>query len=210
MPLRSKPPVNALLLGLLSLALVAAGYLLGRLHAAVRPTAAPLASAAAAASPSAQWVGAADRLGLEQERAAVAGELGRLQSQLARQAQDLAFYRSIATTTAPAPVTVQQLRLQAGTGRDRYALSLVLGRPLRREDPVSGTATLRVEGLRGGGQVSEKILDFSFNYRYLQQAKLEISLPPDLQPARLVLELHVLKPQSGLWQQVVPWTLEPP
>jgi hypothetical protein len=67
-----------------------------------------------------------------------------------------------------------------------------------------------VEGLRGGGQVSEKILDFSFNYRYLQQAKLEISLPPDLQPARLVLELHVLKPQAGLWQQIVPWTLEPP
>jgi len=210
MLLRSKPPVNALLLGLLSLALLASGYLLGRLHASVRLAVVPAVAATAAPSPSAQLVGAADRLGLAQERAAVAGELGRLQSQLARQAQDLAFYRSIATSTAPAPVTVQQLRLQAGTGPGRYALSLVLGRPLRREDLVSGTATLRVEGLRDGGQVSDKILDFNFNYRYLQQNKLEIILPADLQPTRLVLELRLTRPQTGLWQQVVPWSLEPP
>jgi hypothetical protein len=207
---RSKPSVNALLLGLLSLALLASGYLLGRLHASVRPAVVPAVAATAAPSPSAPLVGAADRLGLAQERAAVAGELGRLQGQLARQAQDLAFYRSIATTTAPAPVTVQQLRLQAGTGPGRYALSLVLGRPLRREDLVSGIATLRVEGLRDSSQVSQKILDFSFNYRYLQQNKLEIILPADLQPARLVLELRLAKPQVGVWQQVVPWTLEPP
>ena len=166
MLLRSKPPVNALLLGLLSLALVAAGYLLGRLHTAVVPATAAYQEAAAQAR---QTADAADRLGLTQERAAVASELGRLQAQLARQAQDLAFYRSIATTTAPAPITVQQLHLQAGTGPGRYALSLVLGRPLRREDAVSGTATLRVEGVRAAQQVSLKILDFNFNYRYLQQ-----------------------------------------
>jgi len=207
MPLRSKPSVNALLLGLLSLALLASGYLLGRMHAAVVPATAADAGAAAQAR---QTADAADRLGLTQERAAVASELGRLQAQLARQAQDLVFYRSIATTTAPAPVTVQQLRLRAGTGPDRYALSLVLGRPLRREDPVSGTATLRVEGLRGGGQISEKILDFSFNYRYLQQNHLEIILPEDLQPARLVLELHLTKPQAGVWQQIIPWVVESP
>jgi len=210
MLLRSKPPVNALLLGLLSLALLASGYLLGRLHASVRPAVAPAVAANAAPSPSAQLIGAADRLGLTQERAAVAGELGRLQGQLARQAQDLAFYRSIATSTAPAPVTVQQLSLQAGTGPGRYALSLVLGRPLRREDMVSGTATLRVEGQRDSKQVSEKILDFGFNYRYLQQNRLEIILPADLQPARLVLELRLTRPQAGLWQQVVPWSPEPP
>jgi hypothetical protein len=207
MLLRSKPPVNALLLGLLSLALVAAGYLLGRLRTAVVPATAAYQEAAAQAR---QTADAADRLGLTQERAAVASELGRLQAQLARQAQDLAFYRSIATTTAPAPITVQQLRLQAGTGPGRYALSLVLGRPLRREDAVSGTATLRVEGVRAAQQVSVKILDFNFNYRYLQQKKLEITLPPDLQPARLLLELRLTKPQAGLWQQIVPWVLEPP
>ena len=49
MPLRSKPSVNALLLGLLSLALLASGYLLGRLHAAVVPATAADAGAAAQA-----------------------------------------------------------------------------------------------------------------------------------------------------------------
>ena len=82
MLLRSKPPVNALLLGLLSLALVAAGYLLGRLHTAVVPATAAYQEAAAQAR---QTADAADRLGLTQERAAVASELGRLQAQLARQ-----------------------------------------------------------------------------------------------------------------------------
>jgi hypothetical protein len=210
MPLRSKPSVNALLLGFLSLALLASGYLLGRLHAAVVPATPATAADQGAAAQARQTTDAADRLGLAQERAAVASDLGRLQSQLARQAQDLAFYRSIATTTAPAPVTVQQLRLQAGPGSGRYALSLVLGRPLRREDRVSGSATLRVEGLSATRQVSEKILDFSFDYRYLQQNKLEITLPPDLQPARLVLELRLLRPQAGLWQQIVPWVVESP
>ena len=210
MPLRSKLPVDLRWLALVAAALLATGYLLGRLHAALRLIPASAAvSAPVSTTPEHNPVDAADRLGLAEERKAVAQELGRLQAQLERQAQDLAFYRSIATTTAQAPVTLQQLRLQPGSAANRYLLSLVLGRPLRREDPVSGTVILRVEGQRGGVEVAQKITEFGFNYRYLQQNKLELVLPPELRPARLIIELQLDRPHEGQWRQVAPWVVEP-
>jgi len=87
------------------------------------------------------------RVGQAREREELARTIGGLQADVARLTRDLAFYRGVVGESANAPVVrVQQLRITRGPSADEYVLHLVLGRPLRPEDTVSGKARLTIEG----------------------------------------------------------------
>ena len=156
--------------------------------------------------------------GLTAERAESARQLAQLQSQLAREAQDAAFYRAIATGTGDAAVAIQRLRIQAFEQAGRYRLTLVLTRPLGREDTVRGRGTLQLSGQQGGrpvhyalGQLSvDKSADWVFNYQYILKIDIDVALPDGFVPDRVTIELLPDRAgqrglrQAFLWQPAVP------
>jgi hypothetical protein len=157
------------------------------------------------------------QVGQSRERAEVARTIGELQAQVARQAQDLAFYRGIAGDSAAAPpVRVQQFRVVALGAPGRFALRLVLGRPVRPDDVVNGTLGLTVEGSQGDKPVSlalkeittGKVNELRFGYRYLQTFEQELTLPADFQPERSTLEIRVARKGVDPVRQTFLWNLE--
>jgi hypothetical protein len=157
------------------------------------------------------------QVGHARERAEVARTIGELQAQIARQAQDLAFYRGIAGDAAAAPpVRIQQFRVTPLGTPGRYTLRLVLGRPVRPEDVVNGTLVLSVEGIRDDKPASLELNDLTvgqlrelrFNYRYLQTFEQEITLPVGFRPERSTLEVRVARKGVEPVRQTFLWSLE--
>jgi hypothetical protein len=154
-------------------------------------------------------------VGQVRERAEVSRTIGELQAQVARQAQDLAFYRGLAGDTAAAPpVQVQQFRIVSLGAPGRFALKLALARPVRPEDIVAGALGLTVEGLQGDKPVAlelaqltgGKVKELRFSYRYLQMIETELALPAGFVPARSTLEVRVARKGVDPIRQTFLWT----
>ncbi len=157
------------------------------------------------------------RVGQTRERAEVAKTIGELQAQVARQVQDLAFYRGLVSDGPQAPVIrIQQLRVTAGAAANLFQLRIVLGRPVRPEDAINGTLDLSVEGTRGGQPASLDLARLStdgtrelrFNFRYLQTLELPVSLPADFKPARVTVEVKAGRKGVEPLRQTFLWTVE--
>jgi len=155
--------------------------------------------------------------GQSRERAELARTIGELQAQVARQAQDLAFYRGLAGDAAAAPpVRVQQFRVAALGTPGRYALKLILGRPVRPEDIVTGTLALTVEGTQNDQPVvldlaaltEGQMRELRFSYRYLQTFDQPLTLPPGFEPERSTLEIRVARKGVEPVRQIFLWSLE--
>src|SRR5450755_582277 len=88
------------------------------------------------------------RIGWAREQAEVSHTIGDLQAQVARQGQDLAFYRGVGTQSAAASlgVKIQQLRIAATAQVAHFRVHLTLVRSQRADDVVNGSALLQVEG----------------------------------------------------------------
>lgn len=155
--------------------------------------------------------------GQSRERAELARAIGELQAQVARQSQDLAFYRGLAGDAAAAPpVRIQQFRVVSLGEPGRYSLKLILGRPVRPEDVVGGTLALTIDGTQNdrpvtldlaqltGGQVRE----LRFSYRYLQTFEQPLTLPADFRPERSTLEVRVARKGVEPVRQSFLWNLE--
>ena len=158
-----------------------------------------------------------ERAGQTRERAELARSIGDLQAEVARQAQDLAFYRGIVGDNLQAEVMkIQQFRVTRGTGPNEYRVRLVLGRPLRPEDAVSGTVRLTFEGTTAATPVNLDLAAVSdvaegelrFNYRYVETLEQDIRLPPGFTPARTTVELQPARKGANPIRQTFLWTVE--
>lgn len=157
------------------------------------------------------------RVGQSREREELARTIGSLQADVARLTRDLAFYRGVVGQSADAPVVrVQQLRITRGTAGDEYVLHLVLGRPLRPEDSVSGKARLWIEGASGATPVSLDLAQISgissgelaFSYRYLQPLEQLVKLPAGFTAQRVTVELAVARKGVNPVRESFLWTVE--
>lgn len=157
------------------------------------------------------------RIGQTRERAEVSRTIGELQAQVARQEQDLAFYRGVVGESAQAPlVKVQQFRVIGGSTAGAFALKLVLGRPVRPEDAVNGTIGITVEGSKDGMPVSfelaqlthDKLQELRFNFRYLQTLDQDVTLPADFKPERTTVEVRINRKGVQPTRQSFLWTAE--
>lgn len=155
--------------------------------------------------------------GQGRERAELAQTIGELQAQVARQAQDLAFYRGLAGDAAAAPpVRIQQFRVVALGTPGRYALRLILGRPVRPEDVVNGTLALTIEGTQNdkpatldlAALTSGQQRELRFSYRYLQTFDQPFDLPANFKPERSTLEVRVARKGVEPVRQTFLWSLE--
>lgn len=155
------------------------------------------------------------RIGRNQERTELARTIGDLQAQIARQGQDLAFYRGIVTQGSNTlPVKIQQLRIAATESANQFRVRMTIVQSVRPDDAVKGAITLKVEGEANGKATS---LDFAsltggqarqqpFNFRYFENFDRQITLPEGFRPERLTVEVSSERKgvtpltQSFLWR----------
>jgi hypothetical protein len=157
------------------------------------------------------------KIGQNRERTEVSRTIGELQAQVARQAQDLAFYRGIVGDSGQAPIKIQQLRIVPATAAQHYIVKMVLGRPLRPEDAISGTLGLTLEGSEGLLSATRDLAQITadarreipFNFRYLQPLDIEIEVPNGFRPQRLTVELRPARKGVTPLRQTFLWSPEP-
>lgn len=139
--------------------------------------------------------------------------LGDLQSQLARQTDDLAFYRSI---VSPADgiqgLRIQRLEVLAAAEPRSFDLKLTLVQAMRHESIVSGLAQVTVNGMQGdtprkytvGELLGRPRAQLPFSFRYFQTIEQRIVLPEGFEPFETQVRLQSSK-ITGPIEQAFPW-----
>ena len=142
--------------------------------------------------------------------------LGELQSQLARQSDDLAFYRSI---VSPADgiqgLRIQRLDVRAGAGPREYVLRLTLVQAMRHESIVSGLAQVTIAGVQGaaparltlGELLGRPRAQLPFSFRYFQALEQVVTLAEGFEPYETEVSLSSNK-VSGPVRQSFPWKVD--
>ena len=157
------------------------------------------------------------RVGRAQEQAEVSKSIGDLQAQVARQSQELAFYRGIVAQSAVSPgVKIQQLHIGPGSKPGRFVVRLNLMRSVRPEDVVTGSLALTAEGakdnqpgsLDNAALTGGKVRELPFTFRYFQNFEQEIAIPAGFAPERLTVEVRSGKKGVSPVTQTFPWTVD--
>jgi hypothetical protein len=159
------------------------------------------------------------RIGFAREQAEVSHLIGDLQAKVARQAQDLAFYRGVGSQAAPAAslgVTIQQLRIGATSQAAHFRVHLTLVRSVRADDVASGAALLEVEGESQGREANLGLAaltagaqrEIPYSFRYYQNLDQEITIPPGLRPEHLSVEVRSAKKGIAPLSQTFLWNVD--
>ncbi len=160
--------------------------------------------------------------GQAQERSEVSRTIGELQAQVARQSQELAFYKGIVVKEAnKAEVAIQQLRVTpAANGPDRYVVRLTLVQPTRPDTIVTGSVLLSLEGQQPGqpdGKTTRLDLaaltggltrEIPYSFRYFENMDPEIVIPAGFRPDRLTVEIRSSRRGVEPVVQTILWSVE--
>jgi hypothetical protein len=158
-----------------------------------------------------------DRAGQTRERTELARSIGDLQADVARLTRDLEFYRGVVGNQGPAEVLrIQQFRVTRGAAPNQYQLRLVLARPMRPEDLISGKVRMTFEGATVAAPVSldlsavsdVKSGELAFSYRFVTTLEQPIQLPPGFTPARTTIEVAVARKGVNPVRETFIWTVE--
>ena len=156
------------------------------------------------------------KIGQTRERTEVSRTIGELQAQVARQAQDLAFYKGIVGDNGQSPVKIQQFRVVSSAVAQHFTVKLVLARPVRPEDVISGTIGISFEGSQGLQPATRELAqltadrkrELAFNFRYLQPLEFEVDLPAGFVPERVTVELRPSRRGAEPSRQTFRWSPE--
>src|SRR5579863_4150640 len=130
-----------------------------------------------------------DREGYKQ----VERSLGDMQSQIARLNQDLSFYRGLVQPDSLVHVKVQQMQIVPETAGGQYRLKFVLMQTGKPDKEVSGSASIAIDGLRGGKPQSLDFAEISptrraslaYSFRYFEDYDEIVRLPKGFEPIRV-------------------------
>lgn len=158
------------------------------------------------------------QMGHQQESGELARSVAELQAQVARQSQDLAFYRGIVGSTIGAPtIKVQRFQVHPGSEPRHHRLRLVLVQAVRPDNVVAGTVALTVQGTEKGKPVTYSLGRLTsdgrdqlpFSFRYVQDLDQEIVLPDGFQPARVSVEVRASGRSGAPFNQSFDWAVQP-
>jgi hypothetical protein len=158
------------------------------------------------------------RIGRAREQAEVTRTIGDLQAQVARQTQELAFYRGIVAQGAAAVgVKVQQVHITPGTKAQRFMVHIALVRTVRPDSVAIGSIGLSVDGAMADGKATTldlpalapgKQKELPFNFRYFENLDQEFVLPAGFQPEKVAVEVRSSKKDVAPASQSFPWSLD--
>ena len=157
------------------------------------------------------------RVGRSREQAEVARTMGDLQAQVARQSQELAFYRGVvAQGAASVGVKIEQLRITAGGRPATYVVHMSLVRSGRADTPVTGNVQMSLDGTAAQGArtldlatlTAGRQRELRYNFRYLESFDQELSVPPSFKPERLNVEVSSGRRDVAPLSQTFLWNVE--
>ncbi len=158
------------------------------------------------------------RIGRAREQAEVTRTIGDLQAQVARQTQELAFYRGIVAQGAAAVgVKVQQVHITPGAKAQRFVVHLSLVRSVRPDSVAIGSVALSIDGSSADGKPAtldlpaltpSKQKELPFNFRYFENLDQDVALPAGFQPEKLAVEIRSSKKDVAPASQSFPWTVD--
>ena len=143
----------------------------------------------------------------------VEATLGDLQSQLARQSDDLAFYRSI---VSPADgiqgLRIQRFEVLPGDEPRQVRLKLTLVQAMRHESIVAGLAQITLIGVKDdvparfsvGDLLGKPRAELPFSFRYFQTIEQAVILPQGFEPFETDVRVHSSKLRTPV-QQTFAW-----
>jgi len=127
----------------------------------------------------------------DRERQEVSRTIGELQAEVARQRQQLEFYKGVvANTEPPADVAIRNLRVDRGSTARRVQLRLSLVQPGNPRAMVSGRIKILIEGSREGRPIRVTALEMPYNFRYFENIDRELLAPDGVSPERLQIEVE--------------------
>jgi len=139
--------------------------------------------------------------------------LGDLQSQLARQTDDLAFYRSI---VSPADgiqgLRIQRFEVLPGDQPRQVRLTLTLVQAMRHESIVAGLAQITLLGVKDdvparfsvGDLLGKPQAELPFSFRYFQTIEQAVVLPEGFEPFETEVRVRSSKLRAPV-QQTFAW-----
>ena len=144
--------------------------------------------------------------------------LGELQSQLSRQTDDLAFYKSIVSPADGVQgLRIHRFEVQAGAQPREYLLKLTLIQSMRHESVAAGLAQVVVHGMQGDAPASYSVgelLDrpkaqLPFSFRYFQTIEQAVTLPEGFQAFEVEVQVRSGKLRFPM-EQSFPWKVGGP
>jgi hypothetical protein len=157
------------------------------------------------------------RVGRAREQAEVSRAIGDLQAQVARQTQELAFYRGIVAQGAPAVgVKIQQVRISRGPRPGQFMLHMALVRSVRPDNVAAGSIGLTVDGDSSGASATVdleqltggKVHELPYSFRYFQNFDQQVNVPVGLKPEHLSIEVRSSHKDVAPVTQTFTWSLD--
>ncbi|HEX8757109.1 MAG TPA: DUF6776 family protein [Steroidobacteraceae bacterium] len=154
--------------------------------------------------------------GHAREDQVVARTIGDLQAQVARQTEELAFYRAVVAEGAPAiGVRVGTVRVAAAKPTGHFLVHVSLVRAGKTDGMTTGSVSLSVDGqgeagkpttldseaLAGGGSA-----DANYDFRYYQEVEQTVTLPPGFRPEHLTVQVSSSRKDVAPLTQTLPWS----
>jgi hypothetical protein len=156
------------------------------------------------------------RIGRAREQAEVTRTIGELQATVARQTQELAFYRGIVAQGAAAVgVKVQQVHITAGAKAQHFMVHFALVRSVRPDSVAVGSIALSVDGSSADGKpitldlpALAKQKELPFNFRYFENLDQDVALPAGFHPEKMAVEVRSNKKDVAPASQSFPWSVD--
>jgi hypothetical protein len=139
--------------------------------------------------------------------------LGELQSQLSRQGDDLAFYRSIVSPEDGIQgLRIQRFEIQPGGVPREFVVRLTLIQAMRHESVASGLAQVVLHGMQGdkpmrhtvGELIGRPRAQLPFSFRYFQTVEQAFTLPEGFEAFEAEVQVRSSKLRFPL-QQSFAW-----
>ena len=154
--------------------------------------------------------------GHAREDQVVARTIGDLQAQVARQTEELAFYRAVVAEGAPAiGVRVGTVSLSSAKPGGHFLVHVSLVRAGKTDGMATGTVSLTVDGQAAGGKpvtLDSQALagggkaGVSYDFRYYQDLEQTVTLPPGFRPEHLTVKVGSSRKDVAPLTQTFPWS----
>ncbi|HEY7888959.1 MAG TPA: DUF6776 family protein [Steroidobacteraceae bacterium] len=146
----------------------------------------------------------------------VSRTIGDLQAQVARQTEELAFYRAVVAQGAPAiGVRIGTVRLSASKQADHFLVNVSLVRAGKTDGMTTGNVSLTVDGQGAEGKpatLDSQALaaggdaDVTYDFRYFQDLEQTVILPAGFRPEHLTVKVSSNRKDVAPLTQTLPWS----
>ncbi|MBK8970743.1 MAG: hypothetical protein IPM37_05055 [Hahellaceae bacterium] len=135
-----------------------------------------------------------------------------LQNSVQKLTRDLTFYKGIMSSNAAnSGLQISQLEIRPARAPGHYPFKLVLAQISDHASAISGKVILKVVGLQKGKSVELGNLnapsDLSFSFKYFQDIEGELTLPDNLVPGQIKIQIQANGKKGTKLERVFNWEI---